>query len=488
MKIASQLLLPSLLLGAPLALAAPDTAPAAQAPAAKPIDVKFRGTLRDALKQIAEQGGLNVVATGNLDTAVEVHLRGITADQALKTIARTYSLRLRQDNSIYTLRPMTDAERRAAEEAEGLEESSGETAAAAPVPVPAPPPPVAAVSPPEPPEAPEAPEAPAEVQSPREVRKRIRDEMRKAQRRSRGERDVVARGQSLDIREGQSVDNAVVYGGDMVVKGHVEKDAVVFGGNLDVYGSVDGDVRAFGGNVTLHPGARVEGEASAIGGEVYRDEGAHVEGDIESMAGASLGNMMLGEVKDSLQKEFNRSKEADEDRSEDAEEEKDPGSAFPAFLLKFAALFGLGFLGQLLFPTRMKELAAEIKAQPVNSGLTGLLGTVALIPISVILAITLVGIPVLVLMWLVIPLAAALGLAAVASEIGTRVPVLRGRKTQAAVLALGLLLLLGVGAIPVLGWLVTAMAVLVAFGAVIRTRFGSRTRSMPEPYSPHSTL
>ncbi|SES82602.1 polymer-forming cytoskeletal protein [Stigmatella erecta] len=480
MKIASHLLLPSLLLGAPLALAAPDAAPAAQAPASKPIDVNFRGTLRDALKQIAEQGGLNVVATGNLDTAVEVHLRGITADQALKTIARTYALRLRQDNSIYTLRPMTDAERRAAEEAEELEEAAGDTAPSAPVPVPAPP--VAAVSPPAPPE------APAEVQSPREIRKRIRDEMRKAQRRSRGGQDVVARGQSLEVKEGESVDNAVVYGGNMVVRGHVEKDAVVFGGNLDVFGSVDGDVHAFGGTVTLHPGARVEGEASAIGGQVIQAEGAYVEGDIESMEGASLGSMVLGEVKDSLQKEFKRSEEADAERSEAHEEEDDSGGGFPAFLLKFAALFGLGFLGQLLFPTRMKELAAEIKAQPVNSGLTGLLGSVALIPISVILAITLVGIPVLVLMWLVIPLAAALGLAAVASEIGMRLPFLRGRKTQAAVLALGLLLLLGVGSIPVLGWLVMAVAVLVAFGAVIRTRFGSRTRSMPEPYSPHSTL
>jgi hypothetical protein len=493
MKIASQLLLPSLLLGAPLALADPAAAAPAQASASKPIDVSFRGTLRDALKQIAEQGGLNVVATGNLDTAVEVHLRGITAEQALKTIARTYSLRLRQDGSIYTLRPMTDAERHAAEEAEGLE-AADEGTTTAPEPVPAPPvapsPPVAAVPPPLPPSRvppPVPPEPPAEVQSPREIRQRIRDEMRKAQRRSRGDRSVVARGQPVEIKEGETVDNAVAYGGNLVVRGHVEEDAVVFGGNLDIYGSVAGDVRAFGGTVTLHPGASVEGEASAIGGQVIQEEGSFVEGDIESMEGASLGSLVLGEMKDSLQKEFKRSEDKEDSKEAEAHDEDDSGSAFPAFILKFAALFGLGFLGQILFPSRMKELAAEIREQPVNSGLTGSLGVVALIPISVILAITLVGIPVLVLMWLVIPLAAALGLAAVASEIGTRLPILRGRKTQAAALALGLLVLLGVGAIPVLGWLVLGVANLVAFGAVIRTRFGSRTRNMPEPFSPSST-
>ena len=89
------------------------------APAEKRIDVSFRGTLRDALKRIANDGGLNVVATGDLDTSVEVHLKGVTAEQVLRIIARTYSLRLDQEGSIYTLRPMT-----AAEKGDGLDEGS----------------------------------------------------------------------------------------------------------------------------------------------------------------------------------------------------------------------------------------------------------------------------------------------------------------------------------------------------------------------------
>jgi hypothetical protein len=59
--------------------------------------------------------------------------------------------------------------------------------------------------------------------------------------------------------------------------------------------------------------------------------------------------------------------------------------------------------------------------------------------------------------------------------------VMRGRKTQAVVLALGLLVLLTVGAIPGIGPLLMTLATLVAFGAVIRTRFGNRPRGMPEP-------
>src|SRR4051794_21023919 len=118
MKITSRILLPTLLLGAPLALAAetplPAPAEAQASPAEKTLDVSFRGTLQDALKRIAEDSGLNVVATGALDTSVEVHLKGVTGEQALRTIARTYSLRLDQDGSIFTLRPQTPTEREAA--------------------------------------------------------------------------------------------------------------------------------------------------------------------------------------------------------------------------------------------------------------------------------------------------------------------------------------------------------------------------------------
>jgi hypothetical protein len=104
-----------------------------------------------------------------------------------------------------------------------------------------------------------------------------------------------------------------------------------------------------------------------------------------------------------------------------------------------------------------------------------------MVPIPAVLEITLIGIPVAVALWLIVPVVAALGLAVLASEIGLKVPVLRGRKTQAVVLALGLFILLAVGAIPGIGPVVMTLATLVAFGAVIRTRLGHRPRGTPEP-------
>lgn len=487
MKIAARILLPTLLLGANIALAAETPAPApAEAPAAKTIDVSFRGTLRDALKRIAEDGGLNVVATGDLDTSVEVHLKRVTAEQALRTIARTYSLRLDQDGSIFTLRPMTASEKEAAattsvapKQAPSASEAPN-VKEAPPAPgvngvPPVPPVPPVALTPPVPPR---PPEISADDLDPREIQERVRKEVRKVQRRGKGDRDLVARGHSLEVKEGESVDNVVVYGGNLVVKGNVEEDAVAFGGNLDVYGHVEGDASAFGGNVILHPNASVEGDVSAIGGSVIRNDGAYVEGSTESFGGGNIGALVAGEVKNSLKKEF-KPQEA-----EKTDEDNDHGPGFPGFLLQFAALFGVGFLGQLIFPNRMKEISAEIRRQPVKSGVTGLLASFALAIISVVLTVTLIGIPAVLALCLVGPLAVALGMTAVASELGMRLPVLRGRKTQAVVLALGLLVLLGVGSIPVLGWLVLFLAALVGFGAIVRTRFGNRPRGIPEPLNP----
>lgn len=487
MKISSRILVPALLLGAPLSLAAEPSAPppaAATAPAARSINVSFRGSLRDALKEIADKGGLNLVVTGDLDTPAEVHLRNVTADQALRTVARAYSLRMEQDGSIVTLRPMTAQEKEAA--------SAGrDTAAAAAAPAPVAAPPVSAVGPvPPAPPVPAMPPAPPmpghEPEDAHDVRERVREEMHRAReevRRMRrsGGRNVVIRGQNHEVKENQNIESAVVYGGNLLVKGHVEDDAVVFGGNLDVQGRVEGDAIAFGGNVILGPDAQVEGDVSSFGGVVERADGSVVEGSIESFTGAGIGSIVAKEITKGMKEPRNTGSDA----SERQERDDDDGNGLAAFILTFAVLFGLGFLGQMFFPSRMKQLGEEIRRKPVQSGLTGFLGLLAMVPLTVVLCVTIIGIPAALVLWVAAPLAAALGYAAVASELGTRLPVLRGRKTQAVVLALGLLVLMVVGAIPVLGALVSTLVVLMALGAVIRTRFGNtRARGMPERIIP----
>jgi hypothetical protein len=72
-------------------------------------------------------------------------------------------------------------------------------------------------------------------------------------------------------------------------------------------------------------------------------------------------------------------------------------------------------------------------------------------------------------------------MAAAASELGLRLPFFKTRKTQAIVLATGLVVLLLLKAIPVAGPLMIFLLSMVIFGALIRTRFGSAPRlGIPE--------
>src|SRR5687768_14111627 len=64
-------------------------------------------------------------------------------------------------------------------------------------------------------------------------------------------------------------DDRVAFGSDVHVReGETVRDAVAFGGDALIEGVVTGDAVAFGGSVLLAEGARVEGDVSSFGGDV----------------------------------------------------------------------------------------------------------------------------------------------------------------------------------------------------------------------------
>ena len=100
------------------------------------------------------------------------------------------------------------------------------------------------------------------------------------------------------------------------------------------------------------------------------------------------------------------------------------------------------------------------------------------------LLVTLIGIPVAALLWLSLAFVVPMGLAAIANTVGTSMPLGKVRRTQAMVLAVGLLALMIVSHVPVLGPLVMSMAICVSLGAVLRTRLGATPKGLPVMESP----
>src|SRR6185295_11989759 len=151
------------------------------------------------------------------------------------------------------------------------------------------------------------------------------------------------------------------------------------------------------------------------------------------------------------------------------------GGSLPLFLVWFAILFGSGFLAMMFAPERVRLLGAEMRRDPLRCGVNGMLGGVLGLPaLTIMLCITIIGILVVPVLWVVVAAGCLMGIAALANEIGARLPLKNVRKTQAMVLASGVLLIELVGLIPVVGAFTKVAIAFLALGAVIRSRFGTR--------------
>ncbi|MBX7114349.1 MAG: hypothetical protein K1X64_08470 [Myxococcaceae bacterium] len=441
------------------------------------VSVEYRGTLRDALKVIAQKGEINLIVIGELTQPAEVMLKEVSAEDALTTVAEAYQLELKRDGKIWMLREQsarsasdtlrTQAEavkqqaqalaEKATEEfknkAERMKDAASGTKA----------------------------QLDEEAQKRAEEMKEHAEELKEAAWERAEEVKEAAMERAAALKEhaeemaehtaGGANAQRASFGGPIVVKaGERVESAVAFGGNVTIEegATVEDDAVAFGGDVVLEKNSRVEGDAVSWGGQVRRADSAKVGGQIVSMGEGAIGNKLANSA-------FKMSGPAVNPKNVAAE----AGATFAGFLLQFALTFGLGFLFLMLTPQRIKTMEADITRGPAQVGLAGLLGALLLIPITIGLVVTLIGIPVALVMWLLLPIVLAMGFTAVANVVGMHLPFGRARRTQALVLALGILVVQALSYIPVVGTLVGLTAAIVSFGTLIRTRLGSRGQGQP---------
>ncbi len=279
----------------------------------------------------------------------------------------------------------------------------------------------------------------------------------------------------------------VKFGDDVVVKEDekISGSVVVFGGTATIAGTVTKDVVVFGGDLIAEETADIRGSAVCFGGEINKKPGAKI-GDQEVgfgkfpfglTIGPFIGLQSFGGLIDRGVSVFAR-----------------------IICLGLLLLFGAGTL--FFFPEPLRRVSEAVDRNLVKNGLVGLLGEIMLLPlllvISIILCVSIIGIP---LLFLIIPLsllgvfaAAFLGYLGVAMFAGNFVsgrmsgPIASEQKT----LVIGIIALLVfdilaavVGltggvlwpvkvALGFTGGVVGYLAMTIGFGAVIMTRFGTR--------------
>ncbi len=188
------------------------------------------------------------------------------------------------------------------------------------------------------------------------------------------QRGIVRFGKDYEVGPDEIVtDDVVIFGGDLVVKGKIYGDAVVFGGQCRVEGEVSGDIVMIGGSVLLGPEAEVNGDLVIIGGELEREPGAVIRGEQVELAGLFKDMGLPGLTLFGA------------------------GLGLIFWLSTFVMFLFIALLAAILFPNQLESVADLVRREPAPSLAAGFLGLLAAIVVIVVLAVTILGIPVAIL-------------------------------------------------------------------------------------------
>ncbi len=459
----------------------------AQAPSKQVADRELQSELEDVFEVLPLSSGF-VLEPHDEDAgyrSLEIAADGSVLVDG-KTPDESQSLRDRIGSPAYRvvakIRKLDEAQRREllAATAEGRELPEAEDAAGGELPVP-----------PAPPGAPAVPAVPAPPLPPR-----IHSDAK------------VSVGSGVTVDEDEVVtEDVVAVGGPLEIHGEVRGDAVAIGGPAEIDGRVTGEVVVIGGSVTLGPNADIGRDVTSVGGKVERDVAAKVGGKVSEVAfGTSAG---LG-----IFRSLRHLRGHDKDWTEGWE--FSPFRHFTGLLVKLFAFIVVALFACLVLlvaRSPLQRVERKVAEEPWKAGLVGLVSQIAFLPLlavtCVILAVSIIGIPLLLLVPFVlvgVVLMAFLGYAAVAYRVGRWVEERfnwRGHNDYwVLVVGLGLLAAFGFvsraldfhplgffsGMLAFVGFMVQYAAWTVGFGGALLTRFGAGPRTAaaaaPPPAAP----
>jgi cytoskeletal protein CcmA (bactofilin family) len=273
--------------------------------------------------------------------------------------------------------------------------------------------------------------------------------------------------------EGRGLVEDDVYSvfGDVLVSGELKGDIDAGFGDVKIEGPVEGDVRAEFGDVYVD--APVKGDVNVGWGDVDLGPDAEISGNLECEGCEITGN------RDAVKGEMMA-----RGMALDFDESHGPGIiGFVGWLFAALAFAACAVLAAVLAPRPLSSAARRAEESPGRSFVYGLISLPAFFVLCVALAVTIIGIPLLVLM---VPAYLALlffGALVAAFFIGTRVLMVTGRYRVGNALAavVGAIILAATTFIPVLGDLLLYALSLLGTGAVILALFSRRRPRASHP-------
>lgn len=412
----------------------------------KPTGKKFSGDFKDtpvdqALKRIAQAGGLSVVLPPGLRGSVTASFKDTPVEDALRAVLAQAELTAARRGAVLTV---------SRESGPRIVISGGKRRFQFGVEVP---------------DHEEMAEIAREAaDEARQALDEARQDLEESGHAMRGAKDRVVHG-DVTVAPGERVRDVVAIKGNVKLEpGAVAREATAVVGSVELGPGavVLRNATAVAGDLHVAPGARVGRDATSVGGKIVIEPGGEVEGAQTSVPVPGLGGILglaLG--------------------ASGFGARVSPLVRAASALAEFAVLFALGLLTLLLFPRRLDGVGASLTSAPWKALLAGLLGTVAMPVLTVLLAVTIIGIPLIAVQVLGVMVAGILGVAALALLVGRGLPLKLARGQAVAQLAIGTAILVVLGKIPVLGTMLWVAVWLFVFGAVLRTRFGQTLPGEP---------
>lgn len=302
------------------------------------------------------------------------------------------------------------------------------------------------------------------------------------------EDELVRIGEDLTVATEDTIPgDAVVITSNLYVHGFVQGDVVCINGNLVITGTVLGDAVCIGGIAEVGSSAVIEGDLVCIGGKLTRNEYAQIDGEIV--------NISLPFMRPVLKYAFKYIVSGDHISPKPRLHTfaRRIGGFF-VYIVKIVALIVFIFLILLFFKGGVDRVSDAIENHFWKTALAGFIGMLLIIPLTLLLIVLIIGIPLVPLLWTAVVAALIFGFACVTYTIGKIAAEKRGWKDKSPyILALIGLVVVEIitflgnlviipgggfaaigGIIKLFGFIISYVAWIIGFGGVILTRFGAK--------------
>ena len=244
--------------------------------------------------------------------------------------------------------------------------------------------------------------------------------------------------QDTVISENQTVNDVVVMGGDATISGNVENFVIVINGD-----------------VIIKSTAHIKGVVLDIGGTITQDPGAILEDDIIgiSLDNSTKNSLLIGS-----------------------------GLLVSVWILQFLGSLILIALPMLLVFLLKQKMHPFVQLVRGNSGLAfgvGFFSSLLAIAISLLLFITVIGIPVILIILLLILLSVLLGVTALSLILSEKIQMILPRKQIWFTTGIGATLIVSLMNIPIFGVLIILGVIWLSLGMVTIGALGKLKRNRP---------